>query len=60
MRTNLFKKVLRLIQYKILQQYIWKFLLNSNDNKFFNHGRLINCSIQVKRSRNYIEICKDV
>ena len=57
---GLIKKVFGLARYRIFQQYIWRFLLNRNGNQFFCKGRLINCSISVKGSHNYIEISKDV
>ena len=57
---DIIKKGLGLVRFKIFQQHIWNFLLNRNDNRFLCRGRLINCSINIRGSRNYIEINKDV
>lgn len=59
-KFKLVKKGFGLLWYKVFQKYFWNYTLNLNENKFSCKGRLINCSIEVKGRRNYIEISDQV
>lgn len=59
-KIELIKKGLGLICYKLIQRHFWNFFLNRHGNHFICKGRLINCSIEVKGTNNFIEICDNV